>query len=146
MARTIGDVITQIEARLKGGLKSTPEHQGFVTALGAVAEELGSSSLVLEIPGDKLMVLALDRPALLDVITAELERDDPEEPVGKIKIAQRIIDALGELIGVKASKLTAAATLEYADDAEEEEPEEEGDERARGTIARFEREEGGGDD
>lgn len=116
MARTIGDVIREIETRLKADLKSTPEHQGFVTALGAVVEELGSSSPVLELPGDKLMVLALDRPALLDVITAELER-----PVGKIKIAQRIVDALGELIGVKASKLTAAATLEYADEPEEEE-------------------------
>ena len=111
MARTMGDVIRQIETRCKGELKSTAEHQGFVTALGAVLEELGPSSPVLELPGDKLTVLALNRKALAAVITAELDR-----PAGKVKIAERIVDALAALIGVRGITLKAAATLEYAED------------------------------
>jgi hypothetical protein len=140
MARTMGDVIRQIETRLKSSLKSTAEHQGFVTALGAVLEELSPSSPVLELPGDKLTVLALNRRALADVITAELDR-----PVGKVKIAERIVDALGELIGIRGITLSASATLEFADDQpeEEEELEDGGAERARGTIPRFTEREAG---
>lgn len=151
MVRTMGDVIRQIETRLKSSLKSTAEHQGFVTALGAVLEEVSPSSPVLEFPGDKLTVLALNRPALAAVITAELDR-----PVGKVKIADRIVDALSELIGIRGIRLSAKATLEFDEKDlnapgtvevletpfEDEEDEEEGDERARGTTPRFEREEG----
>lgn len=139
MARTMGDVISQIERELRPSLKSTAEHQGFVTALGAVLEDLGPSSPVLELPGDKLTVLALNRRALTAVIRVELDR-----PVGKVKIAERIVDALVELIGIRGMTLKAAATLEYAEDEpEDEELEDGGDERARGTVPRFtEREEG----
>lgn len=98
MSMTVGDVIKRVEKRLKGELRNTSEHRGFVTALTGVLEELGAKSPVLEIVGDEYVgdenvVVELDRVQLVEAIGDELKR-----PAGKIKTAATIADVIGSLL------------------------------------------------
>lgn len=96
MGGTVGDAIKRVENRLKGELRNTAEHQGFVTALTGVLEELGPKSPVLE-AGDERIVLELDRVTLVEAIQFELDR-----PAGKVRAAEKIADGIGALLAVHA--------------------------------------------